>query len=413
MEDEFVNINYLMQYLSRQLHTIVRRYTMQGELLETVCERMDFEDYPEAEPEELLHSLLQTVTDDYPILLADDNSTAYAAAIAQNELFLIGPVLLLGGTVYKYRLPGQNAVSESRQLSLHHCMPYALLKEILLVHNLFHDNPLPINEAFDLNCLELKETYEVQKNFTDIVFQNQELTFRHNPYDQEIREFSSIENGDVEQLSKSWEEDYIGRIGILAKNPLRHCQNLGIVLVTLGARAAIRGGIISDLAFSLSDSYINQIEEVKNPEAAISLGRKAEYQYTVLVKELKEQHETRQSDQNPDSKISRCKDYICSHLHGKITTSDVAKELYMNPSYLSDLFKKEEGITISDYILQEKIKLVKNMLIYSRYSYSEIASYLGFTSQSYLGKKFKQATGLTLHQYREKYGVKEFNPERS
>jgi len=49
------------------------------------------------------------------------------------------------------------------------------------------------------------------------------------------------------------------------------------------------------------------------------------------------------------------------------------------------------------------------MLVYSRYSYSAIANYLGFSSQSYLGAKFKKATGLTLHQYREKYGVKEFD----
>lgn len=403
-----MNIHYLMQYLSRQLHTIIRRYTRQGQLLETVCERMDLEHVTNAEPETLLERLLETVTEKYPVLLADDHSVAYGAAIAQNELFLVGPVLLLGGTIYKHRLPKWQSVSESQLLSLHHCRPYALLTEILLVHNLFCDQAIALNEAFDFNCLEPKETYEVQKTFTNIVFQNQEITSRHNPYDQEIRELSSIENGDVEQLSKSWEEDYVGRVGILAKDSLRHCKNLGIVLVALGARAAIRGGVVSDLAFSLSDSYINKIEEVKNPEAAISLGRKAEYQYAILVKELKDQHEHHRTDRTPDSKVSRCKDYICSHLHGKISTSDVARELYMNPSYLSDLFKREEGITISDYILQEKIKLVKNMLIYSQYSYSEIASYLGFTSQSYLGRKFKQATGYTLHQYREKYGVKEF-----
>lgn len=406
-----MNITYLMQYISRQLHSFVRRYTPDGELLETVCERVDFTDPLEKEPKPLLQCLIRTANETYPVLSADDHSIAYASAMVRDEIFLIGPVLLLGGTVYKHRLPAHKSSSEDWQLSLYHCMPYALLKEILLIHNLFHAAPLPLNEAFDLNCLEPNAKYEVQKAFTNIVFRNQEDSFRHNPYDQEVREFSSIENGDLEQLSKSWDEDYIGRVGILSKDTLRHCQNLGIVLVALGARAAIRGGVIPDVAFSLSDSYINKIEEVKNPEAAISLGRQAEYQYTALVKEIKDQHEPRRAGHTPDSKINRCKDYICSHLHGKISTSDVAKELYMNPSYLSDLFKKEEGITIGEYILQEKIKLVKNMLIYSQYSYSEIASYLGFTSQSYLGKKFKQATGLTLHQYREKYGVKEFNPE--
>lgn len=403
-----MNITYLMQYLSRQLHTIVRRYTRQGELLETVCERMDLTAQPESESAEFLLFLLQTAEDACPVLSADDHSIAYATAVAGAEIFLMGPVLLPGGTRYKHRLPETLSVPEEQRLLLYHCTPYVLLKESLLVHNLFHDSILSLNQASEQNCLEQAEASEVQKNFTDIVFRNQEASSRHNPYDQEIRELSSIENGDVAQLTKSWEEDYIGRVGTLAKDPLRHCQNLGIVLVTLGARAAIRGGVIPDIAFSLSDSYINQIEEAKNPEAAFSLGRKAEYQYTVLVKELKEQREARSSEHPPDSRISRCKDYICSHLHGKLSTSDVAKELYMNASYLSDLFKKEEGITISEYILQEKIRLVKNMLTYSRYSYSAIANYLGFTSQSYLGKRFKQATGLTLHQYREKYGVKEF-----
>lgn len=226
---------------------------------------------------------------------------------------------------------------------------------------------------------------------------NQEVSLLHNPYDQEIRELSSIQNGDVDQLSKSWDEDYIGRVGILAKDTLRHCKNLGIVLVTIAARAAIAGGVISEIAFSLSDSYINKIEEAQNPEAAIALGRQAEYQYTLLVKEQKDAREktaAQKASHVPDSRISRCKDYIFSHLHGKISTSEIAGALYMNASYLSELFKKKEGITISEYILQEKLKLVKNMLIYSRYSYIEIANYLGFTSQSYLGSKFKKATGI-------------------
>lgn len=48
--------------------------------------------------------------------------------------------------------------------------------------------------------------------------------------------------------------------------------------------------------------------------------------------------------------------------------------MHMSPNYLSNLFKKEEGITITDYILNEKIKLVENMLMYSHYSYSTIFS---------------------------------------
>ena len=156
-----------------------------------------------------------------------------------------------------------------------------------------------------------------------------------------------------------------------------------------------------------------KFEEAVSPEAALSLGRQAEYHYACLVQEAKKERTLPETVRNTNSNISLCKDYIFSHLHEKIRISDIAKELYLNPNYLSDLFRKAEGITISGYILQEKLKLVKNMLIYSRYSYNEIASYLGFSSQSHLGMRFRKHTGMTLHQYRETYGRKERSEEHT
>ena len=64
---------------------------------------------------------------------------------------------------------------------------------------------------------------------------------------------------------------------------------------------------------------------------------------------------------------------------------------------------KDENITLTDFILKEKVKLARNLLSYSPYSYIEIATYLGFSSQSHLGKVFKKYTGMTMRQYREKY----------
>lgn len=253
---------------------------------------------------------------------------------------------------------------------------------------------------------KVKTYYEnTQITLSNILFQNQEHTAKHNPYDQELRELSSIKNGDLEQLEKSWEEDYSGEIGLLAKTPLRHSKNHGIVLVTLSSRAAIEGGLLPEIAFSLSDAYIQEIEETETPEDALQLGKQAEYQYASLVRELREM---RFASNEPDAKVSKCKDYIQAHLHEKIVVEDIAKELYLNKNYLCELFKKKEGVTIGTYIMSEKIRLIRNMLIYSRYSYSEIATYFGFSSQSHLGKQFKKHTGMTPHQYREKYGVREF-----
>lgn len=396
-----------MEYLSRQLHTCVRIFSLDGMCRQTVCKRMDLEEVPDAATRNVL---LETATPDFPIIQTAPDAVAYAAAASDDSIYIIGPVRLVGGSVCRYCSLTQTS-DPDRLLSLHCCSTSDLLKEILLLHNLFGNHPLSIEKATEFNCLNPSVQYEIQKKFVDIIFENQENSSRHNPYDQEIREVASIRNGDLEALKKSWAEDYVGHLGILAKTPLRSNQNLAIVLVTLASRAAMESGVMPEIAYSLSDSYINKIEDAKNPEGALQLGRQAEYQYTQLVKEVKEARTKTEKTTASDSRISRCKDYIFSHLHEKISTADIAGALYMNVNHLSNLFRQAEGVTISEYILQEKIKLVKNMLIYSRYSYSQIAAYLGFCSQSHLGAKFKKVTGMTMHQYREQYGKREFETD--
>lgn len=242
------------------------------------------------------------------------------------------------------------------------------------------------------------------KLFTEIFFETREKTQKHNPYDQERREYSSIRYGDLEQLETSKKEIYDGAEGILARNPLRSAQNLAIVIITLSCRAALEGGLHHEVAFSLSDSSINTVEEMASPESAINVARDAQYKYCELVHEIKSN--TKNAKYNkPNILVSKCKDYIFQHLHDKIRVQDIATALYINPNYLSNIFKEYEGITILQFVMAEKIKLVKNMLIYSPYSFIEIATYLGFSSQSHLGTHFKKHTGMTLREFRELYQV--------
>lgn len=405
-----MNVAYLMQYISRRLHTIVRRYSLQDGSWTKICERLDlttnsmFADEEEIYAKELL-SL--AIPEDPPLIATGEESLSYGLVYCRESVFIVGPVALSSDSESRHKLPPLQ-ITESLLPSLYRCRAVDMITELLLIHNLFHEETCSAHETADYNYLDRFVTMEVNREFTDIVFQFQEQGSTHNPYDQEIREMNSVRTGDLEQLKKSWAEDYVGELGVLSDDPLRNIQNLGIVLITLASRAAIEGGIMPETAYTLSDSYIRKLEKEHIPETVYQLARRAEYQYALLVKEEKEKRAGAARASAVDSRISQCKDYIFAHLHGKITTAEIAGALYMNPNYLSGLFRREEGITIGQYILQEKMKLVKNMLIYSRYSYIEIANYLGFCSQSHLGERFKRETGYTLHQYREKYGVKEF-----
>ena len=71
------------------------------------------------------------------------------------------------------------------------------------------------------------------------------------------------------------------------------------------------------------------------------------------------------------------------------------------PAFCRDrLFKKYEGIGISEYVTQQKIQLSKELLKEGKMKIYEIADLLGFESAFYFSKVFKKVTGLSPKDYR-------------
>lgn len=394
----------LLQYLSKKMHTHAYKLTIDGEITFSCCKVLAFQD-TYIKDKDFLDFLLESPPQGIPCLRSIRQKDIYGIVTGHNAIYIVGPVSF-ASPVYLNCDYNELILEEEIEKYVPQVNPDDYLEDILFLNHMITGVESTTEQIIETNCLNHDHTGKVQKHFNDILFENHENNVHHNPYDQEMREFGSIENGDLIQLEKSLQEDYDGTIGTLAKDPLRNLKNLGIVLVTLASRAAIRGGLSPEISFSLSDSYIQQIEECKDLALVAPLAHKAEFQYAEMVHEIKEKQKgILKKQKNP--RINKCKDFIFSHLHDRITLEDLAVEADCNPNYLSQLFKECEGISISGYILQEKINRAKNLLIYSDYSYIEIATYLGFSSQSHLGTQFKKHTGYTLRQYREIYGRKE------
>lgn len=394
----------LLQYLSKKMHTHAYKLTIDGEITFSCCKVLAFQD-TYIKDKDFLDFLLESPPQGIPCLRSIRQKDIYGIVTGHNAIYIVGPVSF-ATPVYLNCDYNELMLEEEIEKYVPQVNPDDYLEDILFLNHMITGVESTTEQIIETNCLNHDHTGKVQKHFNDILFENHENNVHHNPYDQEMREFGSIENGDLIQLEKSLQEDYDGTIGTLAKDPLRNLKNLGIVLVTLASRAAIRGGLSPEISFSLSDSYIQQIEECKDLALVAPLAHKAEFQYAEMVHEIKEKQKgILKKQKNP--RINKCKDFIFSHLHDRITLEDLAAEADCNPNYLSQLFKECEGISISGYILQEKINRAKNLLIYSDYSYIEIATYLGFSSQSHLGTQFKKHTGYTLRQYREIYGRKE------
>ncbi len=394
----------LLQYLSKKMHTHAYKLTIDGEITFSCCKVLAFQD-TYIKDKDFLDFLLESPPQGIPCLRSIRQKDIYCIVTGHNAIYIVGPVSF-ASPVYLNCDYNELMLEEEIEKYVPQVNPDDYLEDILFLNHMITGVESTTEQIIETNCLNHDHEGKVQKHFNDILFENHENNVHHNPYDQEMREFGSIENGDLIQLEKSLQEDYDGTIGTLAKDPLRNLKNLGIVLVTLASRAAIRGGLSPEISFSLSDSYIQQIEECKDLALVTPLAHKAEFQYAEMVHEIKEKQKgILKKQKNP--RINKCKDFIFSHLHDRITLEDLAVEADCNPNYLSQLFKECEGISISGYILQEKINRAKNLLIYSDYSYIEIATYLGFSSQSHLGTQFKKHTGYTLRQYREIYGRKE------
>lgn len=106
-------------------------------------------------------------------------------------------------------------------------------------------------------------------------------------------------------------------------------------------------------------------------------------------------------DDKKQKLIEQIKTLIIKSVHynkeqpSKNYSTIIAENLHHDYSYLSKLFSETEGITIEQFIINQKIERVKELLVYDEKSLSEIAFETGYSSVAHLSAQFKKVTGLT------------------
>ena len=216
----------------------------------------------------------------------------------------------------------------------------------------------------------------------------------YNALDIENRLLDMVMRGDVAAINEFISNAPAVRSGTVAQEQLRQIKNIFIVTATLVSRAAIRGGIDVTSALALSDQYIQRCELADSADAINELSYHMVMDYAEKVAKLR-------LGQNPSVLVAKVSNYVQNHLSEAIKTSDIAKALFIGRSRLSTNFKNETGMNLSDYIIQLKIDEAKRLLRYSDKSFSSIALYLGFSSQSHFSKVFKEKTDTTPFEYRQ------------
>ncbi|MFC5531241.1 response regulator transcription factor [Cohnella yongneupensis] len=111
-------------------------------------------------------------------------------------------------------------------------------------------------------------------------------------------------------------------------------------------------------------------------------------------------------DQTPDTRavIDKINQYVMDNLtEDELKREDIAKHVFLNPAYLSRLYKKETGIALSDYILQARLEKSKALLAETDRKVSDIAETVGYVNLSHFAKVFRKSVGIGPKEYRQKY----------
>ena len=219
----------------------------------------------------------------------------------------------------------------------------------------------------------------------------------HREPTEEFLFYQAVAEGDIDKVRQNCEQNRFveeKRVGVLSRDPVMNLKYHFVITTAMITRMCRQKGMEIEQAFRLSDFYIQKLDDITTENEVHRLHDEMVMDYTEKMK--------RYFQNNINSKhISACKEYIYSHIKQRITIEDLADEIGVSANYLSRLFKKETGISVSSYIREKKIELAKNLLKFSEYSMSEIAYRLSFSSQSHFIQQFRDVVGMTPKKYRD------------
>ncbi len=277
-------------------------------------------------------------------------------------------------------------------------LPVETLLQMLCTLNHF----LNRGEKLELSELAIHEEEQaliktgVERRRTSRVYEEEAMARQvHNTLAIEEALMGIVRRGDTVALRRWAASAPAVPSGTIAPDQLRQLRNLFIVTATLVSRAAIRGGMDQDDAFTLSDAYIQRVELLTSHSKILNL------QYNMLM-EFTEQVEKLHRGKHATKLSLDVANYVRHHLSEPVSVEKMAEEFYLSRPYLSGKFKQETGQTLTDFILREKTEEAKRLLRYSDKPLSAIGTYLGFSSHGHFSRVFKKYAGMTPNEYRER-----------
>ncbi len=177
------------------------------------------------------------------------------------------------------------------------------------------------------------------------------------------------------------------------EDPVRNMKNYVIVANVLLRKAVEQGGVHPFYIDGVSSDFAKKVEKIKTVQEGVEMMHDMIYKYCALVKN--------HSMKNYSLLVQKVITIIDSDLTADLSLHRQAEMLSVNASYLSTLFKKETGMTLTEYVAKKRVDHAAFLLASTNMQIQNIAQHCGIFDVNYFTKIFKKIKGKTPKEYRE------------
>jgi YesN/AraC family two-component response regulator len=206
-----------------------------------------------------------------------------------------------------------------------------------------------------------------------------------------------IQTGDIAAMNALAKNNSFGSLSFIDQADselLRSVKDFFIMFCSIDMYLSVEAGMCIPEMLALGIRMINEVEKIKRVPEVISQMEMALSTFTHAVHQFNQQRQSKT--------MLEVQAYIHEHYAEKITLEDLSRHIGLTPGYLSSRIHKETGLSLADHINRVRVKISKDALVDSRQSINEVAQSVGFLYQNHYARVFRQYTGLSPTEFRER-----------
>lgn len=212
-------------------------------------------------------------------------------------------------------------------------------------------------------------------------------------YEGERKMIQAVSQGMTHQAEQILSKSSAIMLEMRVKDPVRNIKNYSIIVNTLLRKAAEQGGVHPLYIDGVSSDFAKRIERIRSVEEGVNMHHEMIDKYCQLVK--------KHSMKSYSPLVQKVITLVDFDITADLSLSRQAEMLNVNASYLSSLFKKETGMTLTEYVAKKRIEQAAFLLTSTNMQIQIISQNCGIYDVNYFTKIFKKYTGKTPREYRD------------